>query len=394
MKYAWTIILALLVLFYHQGRHHKTVSHIRCVKGKWVREALFTISSTLLMVGCKVNHIATKNESLGSNVLALDFAKIDSLYFDDTDGMFDTLCFFNYDNIGEIKIVLSTFPYGVDKLDSEPQLGKYRLTFVSRPTEFYNDYKLYNQTRSNIAKKRLDEKYLIAIDSLNCEVVKREYFTPLVVWKNDDWTTDWMRQYAEFIRTPHTFCLNDHKQQQGRIMDLCSHWSLAYIDDDTIPEVILYASMGFIVLTINDGKVIESYGTSYIPKSGLMESDYGDGSMFIDEIFQLKDGVFTRLFDHSDFLIKHDSAGQLETDYYCCSGNDSTIRHVPSLYDFYDCGQYKNQQKSLYEMSIGEKIWFIMIPSKISTHCFNLEWIPALSDGMTMNDYKLTLLVR
>ena len=80
MKYAWTIILALLVLFSHQDRRHETDNKNRCVKGKLSRAALFTILSTLLMVGCRGNYMDIKSESLGSNVLALDFTKIDSLY--------------------------------------------------------------------------------------------------------------------------------------------------------------------------------------------------------------------------------------------------------------------------------------------------------------------------
>lgn len=91
------------------------------------------------------------------------------------------------------------------------------------------------------------------------------------VWENGDWTTDWMRLYADYA------CGYDKFYTDKRIMDIWRRWTLAYIDNDTIPEMVFLCAgeaYGNLVLTVHNGQVSKwnswRCAATYIPRSGLI----------------------------------------------------------------------------------------------------------------------------
>ena len=115
-------------------------------------------------------------------------------------------------------------------------------------------------------KKALTALFVLIVAGCgNTNNVEQDYSTEVSVWKNGQWTTDWMQKYVEYARGRDAFYTDE------RIMDTWQRWGLAYIDNDTIPEMILYGceATGCKVLTIFDGKVSEwnSFSSSRVMKS-------------------------------------------------------------------------------------------------------------------------------
>lgn len=133
---------------------------------------------------------------------------------------------------------------------------------------------------------------LIVVGCGNTNIVEQDYPSEVCVWKNGQWATDWMQKYVEYARGKDAFYTDE------RIMDRWQYWGLAYINDDMIPEMLLYGceAAGCKVLTIHDGKVSEwnswRCGVSYIPKSGLIDNDDGSMGHYYDRIIKLKDGEY------------------------------------------------------------------------------------------------------
>ncbi|MCR5444125.1 MAG: hypothetical protein K6E96_00380 [Bacteroidales bacterium] len=209
----------------------------------------------------------------------------------------------------------------------------------------------------------------------------------ICVWSNGNWTTDWMQKYVDYARGYDQFYTDE------RIMDTWREWGLAYIDNDTIPEMILLCSCeatGNKVLTIRDGKVSEwnswRCSSSYIPRSGLIENHDGHMGYYYDRVFRLENGVFTELFNHSDRfhdVVINDSLVTIE--YYCCFDGDTALRLGSDI----ACEEYYRQKDSIYT-SVGESIEFYATDSQLSTDLFDPESQPTLPDGVN----KITLSVR
>ena len=228
--------------------------------------------------------------------------------------------------------------------------------------------------------------WLLIVGCENKSKVGQTHLPEVCVWSNGDWATDWMRLYVEYARRYDDFYTDK------RIMDTWRAWGLAYIDDDTIPEMILFCSCeatGNKVLTIHDGNVSEwnswRCGSSYIPRSGLIENHDGSMGYYYDRVFRLENGVFTELFNHTDQFHSTVINDSLETiEYYCHFDGDTTLRVGSDI----DCGEYYRLKDSIY-FSVGESIKFNAIDSQLSTDLFAPGIQPTLPDGV--NKITLTL---
>lgn len=203
------------------------------------------------------------------------------------------------------------------------------------------------------------------------------------IWSNGEWTTDWMRLYVDYAHGYDVFYTDK------RIMDIWRRWTLAYIDDDTIPEMVFLCAceaQGNKVLTINNGQVVEwnsfRCAAAYIPKSGLIENDNGSMGTYWYRIFRLKKGNFTELYTRYDMegWDYRDSCYvyYLETRY--------TRTDSPDEYNRYSDDSIP---QALYK-SIGENIEFDAIDNYLSTDLFAPNIQPTLPDGVN----KITLTVR
>lgn len=158
-------------------------------------------------------------------------------------------------------------------------------------------------------------------------------------------------------------------------MDIWHDWSLVYIDDDTIPEMILFCSCeatGNIVLTIHDGQVVQwnslRCSSSFIPRSGLIENQDGSMGYYYDRVFKLENGTFTEIFNHTDeFYRIHDTITET-MEYFCHFKGDSTLR----IGFDQECGEYYRMKDSIYT-SKGESIEFNAIENRLSTSLFDTD---------------------
>ena len=192
------------------------------------------------------------------------------------------------------------------------------------------------------------------------------------IWENGDWTTDWMRLYVDYARGYDKFYTDK------RIMDIWRRWTLAHIDNDTIPEMVFLCAgeaYGNKVLTIHNGQVVEwnswRCGSSYIPKSGLIENHDGSMGYYYDRVFRLENGVFTEIFNHTDeYYCLHDTITET-MEYFCHFKGDSILR----IGFDQECGAYHRLKDSIY-FSVGESIKFDAINDYLSTDLFNPDFHP------------------
>lgn len=203
--------------------------------------------------------------------------------------------------------------------------------------------------------------------------VGQDYLSEVCVWKDGQWTTDWMRTYVEYCRHKDRFFTEE------RIIDIWNTWGLAYIDNDAIPEMVLFCpgeAYGRKILTIHNGEVVEwnswRCSASYISRSGLIENQDGSMGEYWDKVFELKDGVFKEIFNHTDILYKpHDKIDDTTgaDEYYCHFRGDSTLR----IGFDYDCMEYQALKNDIYT-SVGEVIVFDSSIDHLSTSLFETGW--------------------
>ena len=118
--------------------------------------------------------------------------------------------------------------------------------------------------------------------------------TEICVWENGQWATDWMEAYVDYFE-------NAVLEYNGaKVKDVFLQWTLAFVDDDNIPEMVLLCSgeaYGNLVLSYYAGKVSEwtswRCSTDYIPRSGLICNQDGSMGEYWDKVTRLKKGQFT-----------------------------------------------------------------------------------------------------
>lgn len=221
----------------------------------------------------------------------------------------------------------------------------------------------------------------------NTNKVEQDYPSEVCVWKNGQWATDWMQKYVEYVRG------NDYFYTDERIFYIWQKWGLAYIDDDTIPEMLLLygcEATGNKVLTIHGGTVSEwnswRCGVSYIPKSGLINNEDGSMGHYYDRIIKLEDGEFNLVYMKNDV----ESIDYLDSNYVYYNGNKYSLTNSLQQYEHYASDSVK---QALYT-SIGQCIDFNAIDSLYPTSIFEKDWKPTLPDGVKEDDYTITLSVK
>ena len=100
---------------------------------------------------------------------------------------------------------------------------------------------------------------------------------------------DYMSIYIQYVKSDETLSA----------MDAYPRYTLVYIDDDTIPEMILQGESnaeGFCVLALHNGVVSKLYTSStnlyFIEKSGLLNNRHCYFGNCGEEVYQLKNGEF------------------------------------------------------------------------------------------------------
>lgn len=115
------------------------------------------------------------------------------------------------------------------------------------------------------------------------------------------YSTDWMKSYVMYLKKNYRKLDGGGdiwERKNGEESFDCKYWSLAYVDSDTLPEMLLYGgcmASGSIILTQYDGKVYES------PKGGFMFIEGADGVIhsqgthsgdFWGEVYEMREGRF------------------------------------------------------------------------------------------------------
>jgi hypothetical protein len=119
------------------------------------------------------------------------------------------------------------------------------------------------------------------------------------------YATDWMGRYREYI-TEHFEGREDiwFSRDTAEGFD-CRYWTMAYVDNDTIPEMLLYGgcqASGSIILTQFGCTVFASPKGrfSYIKGGdGLLHSQWKYGDNAFGEIYEIRNGKFTEIASYN-----------------------------------------------------------------------------------------------
>jgi hypothetical protein len=142
------------------------------------------------------------------------------------------------------------------------------------------------------------------------------YYNVLLNGENDTTTTipdyaystDWMQRYVQYIEQHFVFGGVKGGLLFGEIDGVpfdCENWTMAYVDNDTIPELLLYGgcwASGSIILTQHGGKVFASPKGrfSYIKGAdGLLHSRWMHSDDVWGEIYEMKNGEFTEIASYN-----------------------------------------------------------------------------------------------
>lgn len=142
------------------------------------------------------------------------------------------------------------------------------------------------------------------------------YYNVLLNGENDTTTTipdyaystDWMQRYVQYIEQNFEFGGVGEGLLFGDIDGVpfdCENWTMAYVDNDTIPELLLYGgcwASGSIILTQHGGKVFASPKGrfSYIKGAdGLLHSRWMHSDDVWGEIYEMKNGEFTEIASYN-----------------------------------------------------------------------------------------------
>lgn len=121
------------------------------------------------------------------------------------------------------------------------------------------------------------------------------------------YSTDWMQRYVQYIE--QNFELGGvggvllFGEISGDPFD-CEKWTMAYVDNDTIPELLLYGgcwASGAIILTQYGGEVHASprgYYSYIKGAGGLLHSRWMHGDDIWGTIYEMKNGRFTEVANY------------------------------------------------------------------------------------------------
>jgi len=134
---------------------------------------------------------------------------------------------------------------------------------------------------------------------------KAEYDTTTVV-PGYAFSTDWMQRYVQYIKENFENRGGDiwFSNDTAEGFD-CRYWTMAYVDDDTIPEMLLYGgcrASGSIILTQFGGKVYASpKGCFSYAKGadGLLNSKWQYDYDAFGEIYEMRNGKFTEIASYN-----------------------------------------------------------------------------------------------
>ncbi len=100
------------------------------------------------------------------------------------------------------------------------------------------------------------------------------------------------------------------------VLDLSSTegFSLIYVDNNDIPELFIMGGCeadGEKICSYNNGQITEHifsrlYGTSYAEKSGIISHTNGNMGYYYSDIYELKNGVFTKLHESTMYEDSYD----------------------------------------------------------------------------------------
>ena len=120
------------------------------------------------------------------------------------------------------------------------------------------------------------------------------------------YSTDWMQRYVQYIKENFESPGGDIWFSNDTVEGFdCRYWTMAYVDNDTIPEMLLYGgcwASGSIILTQYGGEVhVSPRGCfSYIKSAGgLLHSHWMRDYDVWGEIYEIKNGKFTEMVNYS-----------------------------------------------------------------------------------------------
>lgn len=119
-------------------------------------------------------------------------------------------------------------------------------------------------------------------------------------------STDWMQRYIQYIDKNFEYGGGDILFSKDTVESFdCRYWTMAYLDNDTIPEMLLYGGCwvsGAIILTQYDGEVYASPKGcfSYIKgNNSLILSQWRHSDNVFGEVYAMENGRFTELASYS-----------------------------------------------------------------------------------------------
>ena len=120
------------------------------------------------------------------------------------------------------------------------------------------------------------------------------------------YSTDWMQRYVQYIKENFESPGGDIWFSNDTVEGFdCRYWAMAYVDNDTIPEILLYGgcwASGSIILTQYGGEVYESPRGcfSYIKSAGgLLHSRWEHSDDIRGELYEMKNGEFTEIASYN-----------------------------------------------------------------------------------------------
>lgn len=127
------------------------------------------------------------------------------------------------------------------------------------------------------------------------------------------YSTDWMQRYIQFIENNFNGEEGLWTRYTGDESFDCRYWSLAYVDSDTIPEMLLYGgcrASGSIILTQYDGMVYESPtgGFMFIEGGkGLLHSQWAQSDEIGGVVYEMSKGHFVEKVNYYCFTGYYDT---------------------------------------------------------------------------------------